>query len=64
VERDLTCAYQRTFHARTSGFAITGAPESRMIVYVPVANEDVELLSRMRRRSRRHVTATRTRVHE
>jgi hypothetical protein len=37
-----------TFHARTSSFAITGAPETRMVVDVPVAAEDFALLERLR----------------
>lgn len=48
LERELSCAFNSTFHARMTSFAITGAPESHMIVYIPVANEDVDLLAGLR----------------
>ena len=49
LERELSCANHGTFHARMTSFAITGAPENRMIVYTPVTNEDVEVLAGLRR---------------
>jgi len=48
LERTLSCAGHGTFHARTTSFAITGVPETRMVVHTPVATEDFELLERLR----------------
>ncbi len=50
AERALKCAGHGTFHARTSSFAVTGAPETRMVVFVPVAAADVDLLARLLKR--------------
>lgn len=48
LERELNCALRSTFHARMTSFAVDGAPESHMIVYLPVASEDVDLLAQLR----------------
>ena len=49
VDRELSCAGHGTFHARTASFAVTGAPETRMVVHIPVGTEDAKLLEHVRR---------------
>ncbi len=48
--KEFSCFGEGTFHARTTSLGVTGAPDVRLIVYVPVADEDVALLDRLRRR--------------
>ncbi len=49
LQRELSCAGHGTFHARTTSFTITGAPDTRMIVHIPVATGDFELMERLRK---------------
>lgn len=48
--KEFGCAGLGTFHARTTSYSIPGAPDTRMILYIPANEEDVELLDELRRR--------------
>jgi transcriptional regulator with XRE-family HTH domain len=50
--KEFGCAGLGTFHARTTSYSIPGAPDTRMILYIPANEEDVELLEELRRRLR------------
>ncbi|MCW2525767.1 MAG: transcriptional regulator, family [Pseudonocardiales bacterium] len=48
--KEFGCFGLGIFHARTTSFGITGAPETRMVLYLPQGPSDHELLERLKRR--------------
>jgi transcriptional regulator with XRE-family HTH domain len=50
--KEFDCFGVGIFHARTTSFGVTGLPDTRLIFYVPVSEEDVALLATLRGRGR------------
>jgi transcriptional regulator with XRE-family HTH domain len=48
--KQFDCAEVGIFRARTSSFAVVGAPDARMVVYLPAEADDVAVLERLRAR--------------
>jgi transcriptional regulator with XRE-family HTH domain len=48
--KEFNCFGLGTFHARTTSFGIPGAPDVRLIVYVPESEQDLALLAQLKDR--------------